>query len=109
MDGCMVARVLRPEGKGFLLLDAHPAGCVRTVQEMIAEIDRPGDTGPGPVALVIGCSAGYGLAVAAAGVFGDGARTIGLCYERSASARRLASAGWYRTAALARFAADDGL
>jgi enoyl-[acyl-carrier protein] reductase / trans-2-enoyl-CoA reductase (NAD+) len=109
MDGCMVARVLRPEGKGFLLLDAHPAGCVRTVQEMIAEIDRPGDTGPGPAALVIGCSAGYGLAAAAAGVFGYGARTIGLCYERPASARRSASAGWYRTAALARLAADDGL
>jgi enoyl-[acyl-carrier protein] reductase/trans-2-enoyl-CoA reductase (NAD+) len=105
----MVARVLRPEGKGFLLLDAHPAGCVRTVEEMIAEIDRPGGTGPGPAALVIGCSAGYGLAAAAAGVFGHGARTIGLCYERPASARRSASAGWYRTAALARLAADDGL
>src|SRR5215472_15755212 len=54
MDGWMVARVLRPEGKGFLLLDAHPAGCVRTVEEMIAEVPRPDGTGPGPAALVIG-------------------------------------------------------
>jgi enoyl-[acyl-carrier protein] reductase/trans-2-enoyl-CoA reductase (NAD+) len=109
MDGWMVARVLRPEGKGFLLLDAHPAGCARTVEEMVAEIGQPGSTGPGPAALVIGCSAGYGLAAAVAGVFGYGARTIGLCYERPASARRSASAGWYRTAALARLAAADGL
>jgi len=109
MDGWMVARVLRPEGKGFLLLDAHPVGCVRTVEEMIAEAPRPDGAGPGPAALVIGCSAGYGLAAAVAGVFGYGARTIGLCYERPASARRSASAGWYRTAALARLAAEDGL
>jgi enoyl-[acyl-carrier protein] reductase/trans-2-enoyl-CoA reductase (NAD+) len=34
---------------------------------------------------------------------------IGLCYERPATARRSASAGWYRTAALARRAADAGL
>ena len=34
----MVMRVLRPEGKGFLFLDAHPAGCARAVEEMIAEV-----------------------------------------------------------------------
>jgi enoyl-[acyl-carrier protein] reductase / trans-2-enoyl-CoA reductase (NAD+) len=109
MDGWMVARVLRPEGKGFLLLDAHPVGCARTVEEMVAEVDRPVVRGPGPAALVIGSSAGYGLAAAAAGLFGYGARTVGLCYERPATARRSASAGWYRTAALARLAAEAGL
>lgn len=105
----MVARVLRPEGKGFLFLDAHPAGCARTVEEMIAEVVPHAVPGPGPAALVIGCSAGYGLAAAVAGLFGYGARTIGLCYERPATARRSASAGWYRTAALARLAGEEGL
>ena len=33
----MAARVLRPEGKGFLFLDSHPDGCALTVDEMIAE------------------------------------------------------------------------
>ena len=31
----MAERVLRPAGKGFLFLDAHPAGCARTVEAMI--------------------------------------------------------------------------
>ena len=113
----MVTRVRRPEGKGFLFLDAHPTGCARIVEEMIAEVPVPAEVhvpaevpGPaaaserGPAALVIGCSGGYGLAAAAAGLFGHAARTIGVCYERPATARRSASAGWYRTAELARLA-----
>jgi len=110
MDCCMVMRVLRPEGKGFLFLDAHPAGCARTVEEMIAEVPVPAaGSGRGPAALVIGCSGGYGLAAAAAGLFGHAARTIGVCYERPATARRSASAGWYRIATLARLADAAGL
>jgi enoyl-[acyl-carrier protein] reductase/trans-2-enoyl-CoA reductase (NAD+) len=100
----MAARVLRPEGKGFIFLDSHPAGCTATVDAMIGETQRaragPADSS-GPRALVLGCSAGYGLAAAVAGLFGYGAAVMGLCYERPATARRSASAGWYRTAALA--------
>jgi enoyl-[acyl-carrier protein] reductase/trans-2-enoyl-CoA reductase (NAD+) len=101
---------------GFIFLDSHPAGCARTVDEMISEAAGPaksagrGDSvGQGPAALVLGCSAGYGLAAAVTGLFGFGARMVGLCYERPATARRSASAGWYRTAALARRAAEAGL
>jgi enoyl-[acyl-carrier protein] reductase/trans-2-enoyl-CoA reductase (NAD+) len=109
-------RVLRPEGKGFLFLDAHPRGCARIVEEMISEVpERAEASAPataserGPAVLVIGCSGGYGLAAAAAGLFGHAARTIGVCYERPATARRSASAGWYRIAALAGLAAEAGL
>jgi hypothetical protein len=110
MDGEMPERVLRPEGKGFLFLDAHPAGCALTVEEMAAEAGRQrAASGLERRALVIGCSAGYGLAAAVTGLFGYGAATIGLCYERAATARRSASAGWYRTAALAGLAAGAGL
>jgi enoyl-[acyl-carrier protein] reductase / trans-2-enoyl-CoA reductase (NAD+) len=116
MDCCMVMRVLRPEGKGFLFLDAHPAGCARTVEEMIAEVPVPPEVPApaaaserGPAALVIGCSGGYGLAAAAAGLFGHAARTLGVCYERPATARRSASAGWYRIGELARLADAAGL
>ncbi len=43
----MAARVLRPEGKGFIFLDAHPAGCAACVDEMIGETvrGRPGSAG----------------------------------------------------------------
>ena len=44
-----------------------------------------------------------------AGLYGYGAKVIGLCYERPSTARRSASAGWYRTATLASRAADAGL
>jgi enoyl-[acyl-carrier protein] reductase/trans-2-enoyl-CoA reductase (NAD+) len=108
----MVARVLRPEGKGFIFLDSHPAGCAATVDEMISEagtMRMPAGGAAGPRVLIIGSSAGYGLASAVTGLFGYGARVHGLCYERPATARRSASAGWYRTATLAARAADAGL
>jgi enoyl-[acyl-carrier protein] reductase / trans-2-enoyl-CoA reductase (NAD+) len=105
----MVARVLRPEGKGFIFLDSHPAGCAATVDAMIAEATLARADSAGPRVLILGCSAGYGLAVAVAGLFGYGARVIGLCYERPATARRSASAGWYRTTTLTARAADAGL
>jgi enoyl-[acyl-carrier protein] reductase / trans-2-enoyl-CoA reductase (NAD+) len=112
----MVSRVVRPEGKGFIFLDAHPGGCARTVDEMIDEADQlrgpaagPGSATPGPAVLVIGCSAGYGLAAAVAGLFGCRARVIGLCLERPATVRRSASAGWYRVGRLAERAASARL
>ncbi len=108
----MAARVLRPEGKGFIFLDSHPAGCAATVDAMISETvrDRSGSAdSAGPRALVLGCSAGYGLAATVAGLFGNRAAVLGVCFERPATARRSASAGWYRAASLASRAAADGL
>lgn len=104
----MAARVLRPEGKGFIFLDAHPAGCARIIEEMIAELPGPPAAVRSPAALVIGCSAGYGLAAAVTGLFGYRARVVGVCYERPATQRRSASAGWYRTCALADLARRAG-
>lgn len=106
----MVAKVLRPAGMGVILLDAHPVGCARIVDEMITEVQN-GPAGPeaGGAALVIGCSAGYGLAASVAGLYGKRASVLGLCFERPASQRRSASAGWYRVAALADRARADGL
>lgn len=106
----MVAKVIRPAGMGFIMLDAHPVGCARIVDEMIAEVhDAGAGTQTGEAALVIGCSAGYGLAATVAGLYGRRARVLGLCFERPATQRRSASAGWYRVAALADRARADGL
>jgi enoyl-[acyl-carrier protein] reductase / trans-2-enoyl-CoA reductase (NAD+) len=109
----VVAKVIRPAGMGFILLDAHPVGCAAVVDEMIAEVrEAPAGTAAGTgtdeAALVIGCSAGYGLAATVAGLYGR-ARVLGLCFERPASQRRSASAGWYRVAALAERTRADGL
>jgi enoyl-[acyl-carrier protein] reductase/trans-2-enoyl-CoA reductase (NAD+) len=104
----MSERIVSPTGRGFLLLDAHPTGCVRTVEQMRAEAGTPrAGTTPGPVALVIGSSAGYGLAATIAGLARHGIRGLGIGFERP-SGRRTATAGWYRTIATDAMARELG-
>ncbi|MFE6855517.1 enoyl-[acyl-carrier-protein] reductase FabV, partial [Streptomyces sp. NPDC057674] len=104
----MSERVITPKNRGFLFLDSHPAGCRRLVDEMWQAVPAPAAAGTeGPVALVIGSSAGYGLAATIAGLARVGIRGIGVCFEK-APARRTGTAGWYRTAATARLARQHG-
>ena len=100
----MAERIVSPTGRGFLLLDAHPTGCFRSVADL-----RPaaGGTASGRVALVIGSSAGYGLATTVAGLARHGIRGLGIGFERPPG-RRTATAGWYRTIATDALAAELG-
>ncbi|MBP8535934.1 enoyl-[acyl-carrier-protein] reductase FabV [Streptomyces sp. MK37H] len=106
----MSERVIAPRNRGFLFLDSHPAGCTRLVEDMWQAIPAPATapTGDGPVALVIGSSAGYGLAATVAGLKRAGIRGIGICFEKAPTERRSATAGWYRTAATADLAGAAG-
>ncbi|WP_327111212.1 enoyl-[acyl-carrier-protein] reductase FabV [Streptomyces sp. NBC_01341] len=104
----MSDRVIAPKNRGFLFLDSHPSGCRRLVDEMWQAVPGPvAAGGEGPVALIIGSSAGYGLAATIAGLARVGIRGIGVCFEK-APARRTGTAGWYRTAATARLAQQHG-
>jgi enoyl-[acyl-carrier protein] reductase/trans-2-enoyl-CoA reductase (NAD+) len=104
----MAQRVITPSGRGFLLLDSHPAGCARTVEELAASVPAvPGGHGRRPVALVIGSSAGYGLAITIAGLARYGITGLGICLEK-APGRRTGTAGWYRTVATAAVADTAG-
>ncbi|MCF3105911.1 enoyl-[acyl-carrier-protein] reductase FabV [Streptomyces roseoverticillatus] len=104
----MSERVIAPKSWGFLFLDSHPGGCRQQVDEMWQAVPAPATAGgEGPVALVIGSSAGYGLAATIAGLARVGIRGIGVCFEK-APARRTGTAGWYRTAATARLAQQYG-
>jgi enoyl-[acyl-carrier protein] reductase / trans-2-enoyl-CoA reductase (NAD+) len=107
----MDERVIRPEGRGYLFFDAHPAGCSAVVNELIDEAAngtglKRGQvpSGQGPVAVIIGASAGYGLAATICGLIRHGIRGAGVCVERSATAARTATAGWYRAARTAQLA-----
>ncbi|GAA1300057.1 enoyl-[acyl-carrier-protein] reductase [NADH] [Planotetraspora silvatica] len=105
----MTARLIQPSGRGFLLFDSHPDGCARIVTDMAAKaqpVTRP--NGERPVALIIGSSAGYGLAAAVAGISRYGVQGVGLCFERPPTGRRTATAGWYRTIATAKLAEEAG-
>jgi enoyl-[acyl-carrier protein] reductase/trans-2-enoyl-CoA reductase (NAD+) len=105
----MTTRVVTPSGRGFLLLDAHPAGCERTVRDLAAAVQplAAPRSGRRPVALVIGSSAGYGLATTVAGLVRYGITGLGICLEK-APGRRTGTAGWYRTAATADLASSLG-
>ncbi|WP_329564239.1 enoyl-[acyl-carrier-protein] reductase FabV [Streptomyces uncialis] len=104
----MSERVIAPKNRGFLFLDSHPGGCRQLVDEMWQAVPAPvTGGGDGPVALIIGSSAGYGLAATIAGLARAGVRGIGVCFEKS-PARRTGTAGWYRTAATAQLARQHG-
>jgi enoyl-[acyl-carrier protein] reductase/trans-2-enoyl-CoA reductase (NAD+) len=47
------------------------------------------------LALIVGCSTGYGLASRIAAAFGYGAATVGVSLERSPSAAKPGTPGWY--------------
>ncbi|WP_033349485.1 enoyl-[acyl-carrier-protein] reductase FabV [Kitasatospora aureofaciens] len=106
----MSERVLTPRHRGFLFLDSHPAGCARLVEDMWQACPAAAELpeGDGPVALIIGSSAGYGLAATVAGLKRAGIRGIAVSYEKAPSGRRTATAGWYRTAATADLARAAG-
>ncbi|SDS91581.1 enoyl-[acyl-carrier protein] reductase / trans-2-enoyl-CoA reductase (NAD+) [Streptomyces sp. TLI_053] len=106
----MTPRVLTPRNRGFLFLDAHPAGCRQLVTDMWETCPAPDrlPDGDGPVALVIGSSAGYGLAATVAGLKRAGVRGIAVSFEKAPTERRTATAGWYRTAATAELARAAG-
>ncbi len=107
----MTRRVLTPRNRGFLFLDSHPAGCRQLVTDMWQACPTPTEApedGGGPVALVIGSSAGYGLAATLAGLKRAGIRGIAIAFEKAPTERRTATAGWYRTAATADLARAAG-
>lgn len=100
--------IIEPKIRGFICTTAHPEGCAKNVQEQIDFVKKnPSIQGPKKV-LVIGSSTGYGLASRIASTFGSGADTIGVFFERPASEKRTATAGWYNTAAFEKAARSDG-
>jgi enoyl-[acyl-carrier protein] reductase / trans-2-enoyl-CoA reductase (NAD+) len=101
--------IVVPRRRGFISTSAHPTGCMRMVEQQIAVARRDPSTWAGGKMLVLGASTGYGLATRIAGAFGHGMDSIGVAYERPASDRRTASAGWYNLATFDRAAREAGL
>jgi enoyl-[acyl-carrier protein] reductase/trans-2-enoyl-CoA reductase (NAD+) len=94
--------------RGFICLNAHPAGCAANVENEISIATR-GAPGAGMRdALVVGASTGYGLSSLVSAVFGYGARGFGVCLERPPQGDKTASAGWYNLAAAERLARARG-
>ncbi|MDR3356054.1 MAG: bifunctional NADH-specific enoyl-ACP reductase/trans-2-enoyl-CoA reductase, partial [Spirochaetaceae bacterium] len=91
--------IVKPMIRSNICLNSHPAGCAKAVQNQIAYVKgqfsggKP-DVSP-RIALVIGCSTGYGLASRIVAGFGYGAATVGVSLEKPASDSRPGTPGWY--------------
>ena len=103
--------LIKPMVRNSICLNSHPKGCVAVVEQQIAYVKQhlsPSAETP-KLALVIGCSTGYGLASRIAAGFGYGAATIGVSFEKPASATKPGTPGYYNNLAFERAATNAGL
>ena len=105
----MAEQVVKPRMRGFISLTAHPDGCAANVREQVARVRAAALEGALGTTLVLGSSTGYGLASALTCVFGYGAPTLGVCFERPPEEDKTATAGWYNLAEAQRLARAEGL
>ncbi|MBB72519.1 MAG: enoyl-[acyl-carrier-protein] reductase FabV [Legionellales bacterium] len=101
--------VIQPKTRGFICTTSHPTGCDAHVKRQIDYAkQQPKIANAAKRVLVIGASTGYGLASRIVASFIGDADTIGVSFEKGASGKRTASAGWYNTAAFEKYATEAG-
>ncbi len=100
--------IVNPKFRGFICTTAHPVGCAHHVQEQIDYVKSQGKVAGPKKVLIIGSSTGFGLSSRIVSAFGCGADTIGICFEKAASGKKTATAGWYNTVAFENAASDAG-
>ena len=92
--------IIEPRIRGFICTTAHPAGCAANVAAQVDYVNSKGPIAGGPKrVLVLGCSAGYGLASRIVTTFGGGGDTVGVSFEKAPTETKTASAGWYNNRA----------
>lgn len=101
--------IIEPRIRGFICTTAHPAGCAMNVHQQVGYVAGRGEIPAAPKrVLVLGCSAGYGLASRIVTTFAGGADTVGVSFEKTPSETKTASAGWYNNRAFEAEAAKAG-
>jgi len=102
--------IVQPKTRGFICTTAHPEGCAANIREQIDYVKSQPKLESGPKkVLVIGSSTGYGLSSRIVPAFACGADTLGIFFEKEATERKTASAGWYNTAGFEAAAKEAGL
>jgi enoyl-[acyl-carrier protein] reductase / trans-2-enoyl-CoA reductase (NAD+) len=100
--------VIKPMIRNNICMNAHPAGLAIETQKQIDYVKaQPSIAGPKRV-LVIGGSAGYGLASRIVSAYACDASTLNVAFERPASGKRTATVGWYNTEYFEQVAKQDG-
>lgn len=101
--------VIKPMIRNNVCMNAHPEGCKRYVEDQIEYVKSQGALEGPKRALIIGASAGYGLATRIAATFGAGTETLGVAFEKAPSGKRTGSAGWYNIQAFEEAARQESL
>ncbi len=101
--------ILQPMIRNNICMNAHPVGCAEHVKEQIEYVRGREKIEMPKRVLVIGSSAGYGLASRITAAFAGDAGTIGVAYEKPASGKRPATVGWYNTEVFEKTARENGL
>ena len=100
---------IKPMIRNNICMNAHPDGLRIEVARQIDYVKaQPRVSGPRRV-LIIGGSAGYGLASRIVAAYTCGAATLNVAFERPGSGNRTATVGWYNTESFQTFARADGL
>jgi enoyl-[acyl-carrier protein] reductase/trans-2-enoyl-CoA reductase (NAD+) len=106
--------IIKPMIRSNICINSHPSGCAASVRRQIeyaknclnADRVMPGTPG---LALVVGCSTGYGLASRATAAFGYGAVTVGVSFEKPATESKPGTPGFYNNLVFDREAMAAGL
>jgi enoyl-[acyl-carrier protein] reductase/trans-2-enoyl-CoA reductase (NAD+) len=113
--------IIKPMVRNNICLNSHPVGCAVSVRRQIEYVKKtlagggtsssalPGAIALPRLALVVGCSNGYGLASRIAAAFGYGAVTVGVSREKSATEKHTATPGFYNNLAFEHEAAQAAL
>ena len=89
---------IKPMIRNNICLNSHPSGCAAYTRRQIEYAKgnfKPRDGVTPKLALIIGCSGGYGLASRIAAAFGYGALTVGISKEKPPSGNHSATPGFY--------------
>ncbi|MDR0557663.1 MAG: trans-2-enoyl-CoA reductase family protein [Treponema sp.] len=104
--------IIKPMVRNNICINSHPIGCEMAVKRQIAYVkncfSRNSEVAPA-LALVIGCSTGYGLASRIAAAFGYGTATIGVSLEKPASESKPGTPGFYNNLAFDKHVAEMGI
>jgi enoyl-[acyl-carrier protein] reductase/trans-2-enoyl-CoA reductase (NAD+) len=114
--------ILKPMVRNNICINSHPRGCAEVVRRQIRHVRDTLAGGKDPaaarsaappgspkLALIIGCSTGYGLASRIAAAFGYGAVTVGVSFEKPATETKPGTPGYYNNLTFDAEAAAAGL
>jgi enoyl-[acyl-carrier protein] reductase/trans-2-enoyl-CoA reductase (NAD+) len=100
--------IIEPRIRNNICVNAHPLGCAAQVKAQIDYVKLRDKVDSPKRVLVLGASNGYGLAARIVSTFSSGASTIGVGLEKSGTAHRTATAGWYNIESFKREALKEG-